>query len=394
MFCRCGAVHQPSLKTVTDQPLALLFISDCLRLKLFRHAAVQLPMTNYILTAALLLFICCGSDESSSQKISDLNLQSAGLSVRNAHAMAYSDHDDMIYLFGGADEKQVLGDLWRLHGNAWEKVQTAIEPPARTFPGMTFDIRRERLVLFGGNRVLFGDGTESHPLLNDTWFFKNGQWQRTSPKTSPGPRAEASMAYDQEREVIVLFGGYRIENGNYVKLADTWEFSGNNWALIADEGPTARHGAGLVYHEKLGAIMLFGGSTVDRQYGESSGETWLWDGKDWQKQDIDQPAGIFNPAMTYDPDRNETICFGGWNGEKRINQTSLFVDDAWHQLLRDISPSPRNHSALVYDKKEKRAILFGGHSGQFIFGDTWEFRDHQWYKISEVDSLKRLPNRH
>ena len=40
------------------------------------------------------------------------------------------------------------------------------------------------------------------------------------------------MVYDQDRETVVLFGGYHKKNGEYIKLGDTWEFQNYEWNKI------------------------------------------------------------------------------------------------------------------------------------------------------------------
>ena len=308
--------------------------------------------------------------------------------------MAYNSKNSKIYLFGGANEKEVLSDLWTLDGSNWKKVLTKGTPQPRTFAPLTYDNENDRLILFGGSKVLFGQVPDPQNLLNDTWQFKSNQWEMLTTNDAPEPRAEAAMAYDEHRKAIVLFGGYYIEEGGYIKLNDTWEFYDNDWHLISNEGPSERHGVAMAYDTENKSVILFGGSTVDRQYGESMGETWKWNGKEWRKLEIEQPAGIFNASMVYDTDRKELIRFGGWNGNSRINETWSLSNNEWTELKMPDSPSPRNHSAMVYDKEQKRIIVFGGHDGKNVFGDTWEFTDYKWKKISDSKSVQRINNGH
>ena len=320
------------------------------------------------------------------------NLES--ISVRNAHAMAYNTKAAKVYLFGGANEKKVLSDLWILKGNNWKKVKTNNTPGPRTFTSLIYDKKNDRLLLFGGNKVLFGKESKAQNLLNDTWEFKNGDWKKIQTKNRPSQRAEAAMVYDPITHKTVLFGGYTIKNGDYIKLGDTWEFYNNDWHFVTDDGPSPRHGVAATFHEKERAIVLFGGSTIDKQYGASKGETWLWKKRKWVKSDNSQALGVFNAVMVYDKRLEEIIRFGGWDGEKRIDQTWIFKNHSWKQHITTISPSARNHSALIYDDKHKRIILFGGHDGSMIFGDTWEFSDYKWKKINVTPPRKRIPNHH
>jgi hypothetical protein len=315
-------------------------------------------------------------------------------SVLNAHSMAYHSEESRVYVFGGANEKEVLSDMWVLDSSSWRKVVAKNEPNPRTFASLIYDKKNNRLVLFGGSKVLFGKVPDPQNLLNDTWQFKDNQWKKLITNDTPSPRAEVTMAYDESRETIVLFGGYYIQNGEYIKLGDTWEFHNNDWQLITSDGPSARHGVSMAYDAEDKFVVLFGGSTIDKQYGEHTGETWKWNRKEWIKLDIEQPNGIFNASMVYDNEHEELIRFGGWNGKSRINETWSFSNNKWNKLDTEDSPSPRNHCNMAYDERNKRIILFGGHDGENIFGDTWEYKAHKWKKISESISITRVKNGH
>ncbi len=313
---------------------------------------------------------------------------------RNAHSMVYHPKDSVIYLFGGASEKEVMSDLWVFNGSNWSQLHIPEGPSPRTFAAFSYDPTNNRLLLFGGSRVLFGQSPGNANLLNDTWQLQANRWRQLQPQHAPQPRAEMSMVYDPVRKSMMLFGGYFIEAGNYIKLADTWEFKDGAWSQISDTGPTARHGVAMTHHTELNAIVLFGGSTVDKQYGPGAGETWIWNHPKWNKLDITQPPGVFNAAIAFDPYNGELVRFGGWNGDRRTDQTWVLGKKEWQMLNTETSPAPRNHSAMAYDEKNRRTILFGGHDGQNVFGDTWEFKNGKWRKLIDQPSKKRIQNAH
>jgi hypothetical protein len=267
--------------------------------------------------------------------------------------MVYNSDESKIYMFGGADEKEVKSDLYYLENFKWKKVRTKHSPLPRTFSSMIYDKNQKRIILFGGNKVLFGKETKSSNLLNDTWQFKNGKWTKLKIKNAPTPRAEASMVFDPIRNIILLYGGYTITNKQYIKLGDTWLFHENNWIKVSEKGPISRNGANMIYDMEKKNILLFGGSTIDKQYGNSKGETWLWSGKSWNKIEMDQPPGIYNSSMIYNKFEKTIYRFGGWNGNSRINETWIFKNENWERLNIPISPKPRNHTSMVFDEKEK-----------------------------------------
>jgi hypothetical protein len=71
---------------------------------------------------------------------------------------------------------------------------------------MAYDALRGEVVLFGGNRVLFGDSASPPAMLGDTWLLRDDGWIRVS-GSGPMPRAEAAAAHDVRRRRTVLFGG-------------------------------------------------------------------------------------------------------------------------------------------------------------------------------------------
>ena len=326
--------------------------------------------------------------------IGNYSQQKVNLGVRNAHAMTYNSNDSKIYLFGGANHEKVMNDLWFFENNKWIKVNVKEKPLPRTFSQMVYDTQNERLLLFGGNKVLFGDGANSNTLLNDTWEFKKGKWKKLVTTIAPQPRSEAAMIFDAVRNKVVLFGGYTFKEKKYKKLHDTWEFYDNDWHLISEEGPSARNGAAMIFDKINKEVILFGGSAIDRQYGENKGETWSWNGKKWSKFKMSNTVGVFNAAMIYEPNKKEIIRFGGWNGKARIDETWIFKNKKWSKQDIENSPESRNHSSMVFDEKNNRAILFGGHDGDTVFGDVWELKDYKWEKIYELKPLKRIENKH
>ena len=316
------------------------------------------------------------------------------LTVRNAHSMVYDSQSNRVLLFGGADEKKVYGDLWSLGKNGWNLIKTDGGPGPRTFAGMAFDEAGKRLIVFGGNRVLFGNDNNRVKLLNDTWEFKGGKWRKISKGIPPEARAEGAMVYDKAGKRIILFGGYKIVNNNYIKLNDTWELKGDEWQKLGRTFITPRNGAALAYDEKIKKVMLFGGATAGRDYGEKSGETWFLEGGSWRRLRIEQPPNIFNSNMVFDKTTKTIFRFGGWNGKSRIDETWEFKDRRWTKLDLPTSPPARNHAGMVYDPRQKQIILFGGHNGEKIFGDLWILRRGKWYKEFESPPIKRVANGH
>ena len=311
--------------------------------------------------------------------------------LRNAHSMVYHEADGAVYLFGGATDREVKGDLWMLKKGEWSKLP-ATGPTPRTFTSLVYDDSNERLILFGGSKVLFGSGPNPENVLNDTWVFEKGDWREIATKNRPSARAEAAMCYDSRLDRVVMFGGYVIEGKSYLPVGDTWAFDGQDWEQISTIGPSKRNNASMVYHSVEDEVVLFGGSTGRNGYGENKGETWVLTDTSWNRYDFQQPPNIFNAAMAIDD--KGIVRFGGWNGKTRIAETWRMTKEGWSLVKTKRTPSARNHTSMAYDSKNGKVYLYGGHDGSNVFGDLWSFGNDKWKNISKSPPRKRISNGH
>lgn len=318
------------------------------------------------------------------QRAGSAGANEPALSVRNAHALGIDPRSGRPLLVGGADDHAVRGDVFVWTGSRWRPVG-APGPSPRTFPAVALDQARGRLVLFGGNRVLFGAEGAAGRFLGDTWEWAGVGWAQVA-EDGPSPRAEAAMAFDAWRRRVVLFGGYDREGGTNRKLGDTWEWDGARWRLAARDGPSPRNGAAMAYDERARRVVLFGGS------GGPSGETWEWDGARWTKAGS-IPEGRFNAAMAYDAGRRVLVRFGGWDGARRTGDTWIYEGRSWRRVATS-GPAARNHAGMTYDARRRRIVLFGGHDGAVVFGDTWEWDGRRWRRVGYHRPLPRVENGH
>ena len=90
---------------------------------------------------------------------------------------------------------------------------------------MSYDGRAGRTLLFGGQFF-------AASRLADTWQWDGQSWTQVN-DIGPRARSEAAMAYDDQRQQTVLFGG----TSGSVAFNDTWEWNGEDWTQVADGGP-------------------------------------------------------------------------------------------------------------------------------------------------------------
>ncbi|HEX5073451.1 MAG TPA: hypothetical protein VFW03_09605, partial [Gemmatimonadaceae bacterium] len=76
---------------------------------------------------------------------------------------------------GGGNHEGVLNDLWSWDGTSWKKLADS-GPEPRVMGYIAYDKQRDRIVLFGGRR-----GVPDNSDLADTWEWDGATWRRVSP---------------------------------------------------------------------------------------------------------------------------------------------------------------------------------------------------------------------
>ena len=247
---------------------------------------------------------------------------------------------------------------------------TAGVPLHRSWSRLCMEWTRGTSLLFGG----FDSTSATMASLGDTWTYNaatNG-WTQLQPATSPLARDSHMMAYDQSRNVTVLFGGWDT-NGN--ELNDTWEWNGTNWNLItpSGSGPVARHDGAMVFDSARGTCILWGGS--DFTLGFDYADTWEWNGTSWTQLNTPAwPLARSGHSMAYDVARARTVMFGGWDANGTpLGDTWEFNGTTWAQVTTALAPAPRLWTAMAYDIARGTTVLFGGAGAAADFNDTWEY---------------------
>ncbi|MEL7001415.1 MAG: kelch repeat-containing protein [Bacteroidota bacterium] len=223
--------------------------------------------------------------------------------VRSGHSMVYDSFNNRLLVFGGKNEKgDLLNDLWSWDGSDWEMLSTDGPRPRQS----------QRMVINSNNGdiFMFGGSNTEGKALNDTWVFRNGTWIEIESENVPPARLQHTMSYDSKRNRVVLFGGFeRTEKGKHI-FGDTWEWqSTEGWILRENSDRMARDHHAMTYDLKTEGTILFGG------YKDGYlGDTWHWNGEKWQELKITGPsARAGKPGLIFDSNNGVVILFGGWD---------------------------------------------------------------------------------
>jgi hypothetical protein len=91
------------------------------------------------------------------------------------------------------------------------------------------------------------------------------------------------------------------------------------------------------------------------------------------------PSARYDQSAVYDPARDRILVFGGFDGEKRLNDVwslSLRGRPRWRALNpAGPLPTPRLEHAAIYDPAGDRMVIFSGLADGYV-SDTWSLSLH------------------
>lgn len=360
---------------------------------------------------------------------------------RTAPRMAYDAKHGVSVLFGGRGVPDAATGLthgsdetWIWNGAQWLQKFPATRPSPRSSHAMVYDSARERVVLFGG-RVEATERAGRPSYLNDTWVWENETWTRIETAQAPTPRHVVGIAYDSDRDRVVLYGGngYAADGKTVEAFYDMWEFDGTNWTQVGGtlpqvakpilgydpirdellllgvtEGeltrvmhryvaatntwsavtptnlPTCINEGHLVFQDRTNTLRFVGGlcptGTPELE------EVFDWNGTNWIKKTMLNAAtrGV-GQASAYDAVRDQIVLYGGSSffGDTVSARTSLIELDRYViPGTAPVRPSPRTLAAVATDTVNNTVWLFGGldDSRTFYYDDFWGYRNGQWFR--------------
>jgi hypothetical protein len=207
-------------------------------------------------------------------------------------------------------------------------------------------------------------------------------------------KGEVCLVYDEERNVIVWFGGcssgYTNQNLLLSVSDATWyQAQPEHIDFTSDQGPP-RYAKGRPHGQcSYGACYDPFEKLYIKGMGICSGwpydiKTWSYDaGKNqWQELAGWDTAGTGRTGcykLVYDRGSKRVILFGGLPMDNNATWTFDVVKRQWAQV-KVAGPSPRGriYHHMVYDEKNKKTVLFGGAGGKYgkdttHLNDTWAF---------------------
>ena len=287
-------------------------------------------------------------------------------SQRVDSGMVYDSTDGYVLLFGGENDLSIpvayYNDTWAFSHGVWTNETNSHAPSPRSGFGLADDPSDHEVVLFGG---FSAKGIR----LNDTWTYSAGTWKNVTPTEGPSPPATAwgSMAYDNQTETVILFGGLTGLSPSTEYTNETWSFHDNSWTELSPAtSPPARNSASLVDDVSDGSLLLFGGQNDSGPFND----TWTFSGTDWSRVTTSTaPPESWGAGVAYYGAQSEVVLFGGTPASQYYTYT--FHAGTWTQY--DPTPNPGQAVGLTqmtYDYADQYTLLFADSPDGV--NSTWE----------------------
>lgn len=259
-------------------------------------------------------------------------------------------------------------------GSSAVEARGKVSPAPQFQAAMAYDAARKTVILF------------SNDDRGQTWAWDGRRWTRRHPEHSPSPRTGAQMAYNAARQRTVLFGGsllHRGRSGAWL-LGDTWTWDGTDWQRQSStSAPSPRFGTVMTYDPERRVVVLFGGYGRPNEFFY---DTWTWDGSAWKQLSATTPPRFFGnaDAMAYDRPGHRAMFFAFPGGLPSEQAMWFFDGSVWTRQAVPPGKLPLDGEGMVYDEALGRIVEFGGEdagvspSGRSVRSDMWVWDGRSW----------------
>ncbi len=257
-------------------------------------------------------------------------------------SMVFDTANNRLLIFGGYDGTNRLNDLWRwdIAGASFAEVSDGTPPGVRQMHVAVYDENNPRMIVWGGR-----NGTSSSNYLSEIWELNTTSgseaWTDRSQAAGdkvPGSRSSAAC-FDTANKIMVIFGGEdsalaQHKHVYFIDLATSgsapfWGALHNNWLW-------GRDAIGYAYNPDRNETLIFGGfgrlveDTLAE--GEHTNEFWIYDhaNTEWYQPILNTMFGISEregATIIYDTNRDRYIIFGGLGGNNTLN--NIYFNDVW-----------------------------------------------------------------
>ena len=308
----------------------------------------------------------------------NVNAQDHPTPRASAHLFYFKTNKSLLLFDGYESGTRPLSgkaEIWAWK-NKWNKIDST-DQPLRSLSAATYLYNKDQVFVYGG---IGSKGYDDS--LREAYIYDGKKW-KTIADNSAGTRDHHEVAYDENNQMIVVYGG---QNSQREFETQTWIMKDDRWKALNIPGPGPRVHHAMAYDATRKVIVLYGGSSEISDFDE----TWEFDGIRWNQITATiNPGARTHHSMVYDPVSKRTLLYGGGVGMKAKGDIWSWDGKKW-ELLSDNGPQ-RILAALAIDPDNKKLYVFGGNGGEsflFIYSDLWEWDGKQWAKIEKGDTYK------
>lgn len=194
----------------------------------------------------------------------------------DAFWMAYDPDRETTILLGGSP-----GDTWAWDGDQWTLLMTG-GPCVSEYGAMAFNSTSRELTY-----VEYCNGVSLQ-----TWILRDSGWESVS---TSGPTTGSAALCDNPSR-----GGLTLVSDGFIRR-NTWEWNGSDWTKW-DVTPPGRYQPSIAFDTDRNVMVLSGGN--QRDMSDPFDETWEWDGRHWRFAAAEQHENI-----CYDKSRKVTVAY-------------------------------------------------------------------------------------
>lgn len=209
------------------------------------------------------------------------------------------------------------------------------------------------------------------------WTWLSGRWHH-QPYAGPGPlfRRGEALVYDPDMHAVLLQGGDSSD--------ETWAWDGTRWHQLHPEHRPPAGAAVAVYDDALRTVVLTLEGSAVAGGGSPDGYAWIWDGTDWSP--VGRGPFFYGAvALGYDSVHGSVVALD----ESGSGQATTWLYDGRRWTHSD-APGPPSDPAteLAWDARGQHLVgLLLGSLAQPLSGvvapaDTWSWDGTAWSRTA------------
>ena len=280
-----------------------------------------------------------------------------------------------LFIYGGMDNDQEFYDLWSFDADTytWTKHPSGGTVPNTIWSAMAYSNADGCVYLFGGYQT----ATSSYSRTLYRYETYTSRWRVVTTDEGPSFRGNATMVYNSHNETMYVMGGLY---GN-IFPEDLWAFHVREarWYQVVPTGvrPEGRFLHSAFYDPIADGMVVFGGYEVP-QYTQE--ETWIYDFEDNRWSPVyweNSPPARYTQVISFDYWASRYVVFGGNHWDREVWSLSVSI---WQRIL--IRPGQPEYVVVEDTAFKQRLYTIGSPLS------TWDIETNAtWLELDKATGI-------